>query len=200
MNRVCTACAYGLAFLVLGSVSPSAQVTIEVMPSLSVPLTASSESYAPGFATDLDGYLRFADSPLLLGGGLGIALIPTRADASVTLIDGGIATGVVLGEGRGLRLRFGLRAGGYLSVYGGAIGANPHAAGAITLGIPVAPGLDVGLRAGYGYYSDFAPEGGLRHPLYHGLSASVAIGLTPSIAVDPSSRPPRIEIAPPRFD
>jgi tetratricopeptide (TPR) repeat protein len=87
-----------------------------------------------------------------------------------------------------------------MSLYGDAVGGNPHGSFSATLALPLAPGFDLGFRAAYRYYSDFAPEGGLRDPLYHGLSASLSAAFTPGIVADPSRRSPRIDIGPPRFE
>ncbi len=186
-----------LALLSLcAAAATTAQPALDVTPGAVIPLGRSTERFAIGYGAALHGDFALGESPALLLGGLGFTVAPTRADSSVTLIDGGVGTGVRLGMGE-IELDAGARAGAYLSLYRGVIGANPHASVFGGIGYRLGPGFRIGIDAGYTHFTDFGATGAFAEPLLHGVTAALNVSWSPT-ATAPAE--PRIEIEPPRFD
>ena len=76
------------------------QFSFDVMPGAVIPLGASTELYEFGFGAGLNGRYLPGNSPFFLGGGVAYGMIPTQAGTSVTLLDAGLGTGVLLQPGQ----------------------------------------------------------------------------------------------------
>jgi len=189
-------CALVALVLLCAAASVPAQPSLDVTPGAIIPLGRSTERFSIGYGAALLGDFAVGESPAFLLGGLGFTVAPTRADSSVTLIDGGVGSGVRLGTG-GFEVGAGARVGAYLSLYRGVVAANPHASAFGGIGYRLGPGFRIGLDAGYAHFTDFDASRTLTEPLLHGVTAALSLAWSPGSTADAE---PRIDIGPPRFD
>lgn len=187
-------------FLAPAALFSQSAVSLEVNPGAIVPLNSSSDLYEFGYGAGLTGRLLLGESPIFLGGGLAFGLVPTQATASVTLLDGGIGTGLLLqpGQSEAVDVEFGFRAGGYLSLYEGESAGNPHGLAYTTVRFRLSPALNLGVGSGYGYYANFDDAGNLTDPFFEGITAFLSARWTPG-AGGSGEVQPELEIGPPDF-
>ena len=176
------------------------QFSFDVMPGAVIPLGASTELYEFGFGAGLNGRYLPGDSPFFLGGGVAYGMIPTQAGTSVTLLDAGLGTGVLLQPGQAglFDVEVGMRIGGYVSLYRATASGNPHAQAYGMVRFRVGPAFTIGAGSSYGYYSDFDATGSIADPFFQGLGAFLSARWSPG-ASNGQVRP-NLEIGPPAFD
>lgn len=175
-----------------------AEISVDVTPSVIVPLGASTDLYKVGGGVTLAGRVPLGSVPLYLGAGLSFGVVPTLApNLAVSLISGGVGAGTLLRPFEWLEVDLGVRGGGYLSVYSGVLGGNPQITAYFAASGRITPAISVGIGAGYDYLTDF--PGGQLAPFLTSLSASITASITPGNFAS-GGRTPRIEIDPPQFD
>jgi tetratricopeptide (TPR) repeat protein len=142
--------------LVTGLVCVAATITvaqdsgfsIDVEPTLYVPLRSSTDLFSIGGGADLTATIDFR-APAYAGGGIGYTFLPTPGTANLSLISAVASGGLRLGLTDFLALRFGLSAGAYVALYEDLVAVNP------TLGARGALEVNLGdsfrIRAGAGY-------------------------------------------------
>lgn len=197
----------GVMFLVgmLGPIAVSGQdsapVSLEVSPGAIVPFGRSSDLFEFGYGSGLNVRWMLGESPVFLGGGLAFGFVPTQAVEAMTLIDGGIGGGVLFrpGANNAADLELGFRTGGYVSLYAGDSGGNPHGVGYGALRFRISPAINVGVGAGYGYYANFDEAGAVTEPFFEGISAFLSARWSPGTRARGPAQP-ELEIAPPEFD
>ena len=137
--------------------------SLTLTPSVTVPLGRDSPYYNPGFGADISADFRMPFSPLwFVSGNLGYSLVPLEAITSLSLLSGGLGTGVRFDFGK-LSVKV-LGTGGYF--YGflndgtSRGGANPFATGGASISWAFTPSLSAGLGATYrnffGLYNDLS--------------------------------------------
>jgi tetratricopeptide (TPR) repeat protein len=187
--------------LALAAAPLAAQVELDVAPGVVLPVGSATIDYGVGFGAGVNGRYSPDALPLYAGAGLGVGILPTQAETTVTVVDAGLSGGLAirLGEWDGPVVHAGARLGGYVSLYRGAVGGNPHGQLGAGLRFRIAPGFELGADAGYGYYADFAPDGSLAPPLFQGVQLSLQASWSPGVAASRTIEP-QLEIGPPRFD
>ena len=161
-----------LAFLAcqgaLGQTEGAAQsapmlFSLTLTPSVTVPLGRDAPYYNPGFGADISADFRMPFFPVwFVSGSVGYSLVPLEAVTSLSLLSGGVGTGLRFDSGKlGVKVR---GTGGYF--YGflndgtSRGGANPFAAGGASISWAFTPSLSAGLGATYrnffGLYNDLS--------------------------------------------
>jgi len=147
-----------------GAAQPAPMLfSLTLTPSVTVPLGRDAPYYNPGFGADISADFRMPFFPLwFVSGGLGYSLVPLETVTSLSLLSGGVGTGLRFDSGKlGVKVR---GTGGYF--YGflndgtSRGGANPFAAGGASISWAFTPSLSAGLGATYrnffGLYNDLS--------------------------------------------
>ena len=194
--------AFLLAILVCCGATAFAQnneVTINVDPSVYLPLRSSTELLSFGGGAEL-GVTVDPSSPLYFGGALGYSFVPTLGPSNLSLITALGGAGLRLDLSDTIDYRLGLFAGGYVSLYDDLVAYNPSASLRTSIEFQLGGGLRLRAGAGYSYQVgtiEFGPF--TETALAEGLTIQIGASLQPGAA--PSGpRQPRIRIDEPRFD
>ncbi|MBU8912892.1 MAG: tetratricopeptide repeat protein [Spirochaetales bacterium] len=189
----------GLVFLALMAAAVVGQdFAVEVTPSAFLPLGESSEYFDFGGGAVIDGVYAPEAIPVYAGVGVGYHFLPTPAPEGLSLITGGVGGGLNLKLGSLFELRAGIGAGGYVGVFGGAVGFNPYAAALGSVRLNLSPSFSLGIGGGY-YYLLNSIDAGLESFLT-GTSISVGAVIRPGAGGSGPAREPKIRIEPPQFD
>ncbi|MCX7039834.1 MAG: hypothetical protein NT005_11980, partial [Spirochaetes bacterium] len=155
---------FSLAFLAcqgaFGQVEGAAQpapmlFSLTLTPSVTVPLGRDVPYYNLGFGTDISADFRMPFFPLwFVSGNVGYSFVPLETVTSLSLLSGGVGTGLRFDSGK-LCVKV-LGTGGYF--YGflndgtSRGGANPFATGGASISWAFTPSLSAGLGATYRYF------------------------------------------------
>jgi tetratricopeptide (TPR) repeat protein len=167
-------------------------LSLTLTPSLTVPLGRDAPYYNPGFGAEISADYRMPFLPLLfMSGSACYSLVPLEAVTSLSLLSGGLGTGIRLDIGK-LSVRTVATAGyfyGFLNDGSLAGGANPVATGGASLSWAFTPSFSAGLGAAYRYFF------GLYNDLSIRLGGSYSLLPARALAARPPAKP-RVEKQP----
>jgi hypothetical protein len=167
--------------------SPPMLFSLTLTPGMMLPLGRDVPYYNPGFGADISADFRMPFFPIwFVSGGLGYSLVPLEAVTSLSLLSGGLGTGVRFDSGK-LSVKV-LGMGGYFYAFlndgTSPGGANPFATGGASISWAFTPSLSAGLGVTYRYFF------GLYNDLSIQLGGSFSFLPGGGQASKPSSKPP----------
>ncbi len=154
--------------------------SIIIKPSFELPLGEKSSvfnadaPYKPGGAVSFNLQYIPPNTPLFFFTGvLGYSIFPTQAE-NLTVLNGGVRTGLNFRFGDTLSLNTGLELGWYLGMYpGNDAGSNPYAGGNIDLSWDISPEFTLSAGGGYKYFLGYENATESYTDLYQGASVSI---------------------------
>jgi tetratricopeptide (TPR) repeat protein len=150
--------------------APPSLFSLSLTPDFSLPLGRDTSLFSLGAGAQLAAEYRMPFLPLFfVGGEAGFSFVPVQAATSMSLLSGGITTGVRFDVLENVALKV-TAAGGYFfgSLNNGSgSGSNPFASIGVDVGWQFMPSLSAGLGAAYrnffGLYNDMAVSVGISY-------------------------------------
>ena len=85
--------------LALAASPLTAQVELDVAPGVVLPVGSATVDYGVGFGAGVNARYSPDALPLYAGAGLGVGILPTQAETTVTVVDAGTSGGLALRGG-----------------------------------------------------------------------------------------------------
>ncbi len=154
--------------------------SIIIKPSFELPLgeksslTNADAPFKPGGSVSFNLQYVPPGIPLFFFSGvLGYSVMPTQAE-NLTVLNGGLRSGLNFRFGDVLSLNTGVELGWYVGMYpGNEAGSNPYAGGNIDLSWDISPELTLSAGAGYKYLLGYESATESYTDLYQGASVSI---------------------------